>query len=255
MTANAWFRLYNDVLHDPKVQLLPKALRWAWVELLCLASKNGGVLPPVEQIAFAVRASVNDAQSDVDALILAGLIDIGADGRLTPHNWGARQFISDNSTERSRKHRENKKKRECNVAETLPATPPDQIRSDSDTDSEPDQSARARKSLDENFDDLGSGRGGSVSVEAKRSVCALLGIGSAEPLIAIYEAWSGSLTARDPDALFRSQAPSFFAEAPPDVRRACQPHNAPEPLAAVAVPSPQLIASLGGRHARTVRSH
>jgi hypothetical protein len=255
MKGNTWFRLYNDVINDPKVQLLPKALRWAWIEMLCLASKNDGVLPPVEQIAFAVRSSVNDTQSDLDELILAGLIDIAPDGRLTPHNWSERQFVSDNSTERSRKHRENKKKREGNGNATLHATPPDQTRPESDTDSEPDP--REREQVKVNFDLLGHGRGGSVSLDARRKVCAQLAIGDAGPLVALYEAWDGSKTAHTPDALFQKIAPNFYRDASPEVRAACLPLPDRDPVAPVqhAQASSQLATKLKQEKRHGVRSY
>lgn len=257
MKGNTWFRLYNDVINDPKVQLLPKALRWAWIEMLCLASKNDGVLPPVEQIAFSVRASVNDAQADLDALILAGLIDITPDGRLTPHNWSDRQFVSDNSTERSRKHRENKKKRECNENATLHATAPDQTRPDqSRSETDPDQSAPARESrVEVKSDFLGQDRGGSVSVDARRKVCAKLGIGDAGPLVAIYDAWDGSRTAHNPDALFISQAENFFRDAPDHVKRTCRPMADPVEPIQHAQPSSQLVSTLSKGKRHGVRSY
>lgn len=255
MKGNSWFRFYNDVINDPKVQLLPKALRWSWVELLCLASKSDGVLPPIEQIAFSARASINDAQSDIDALILAGLIDITPNGKLVPHNWAERQFASDSSRERTRNYRDRLKKRssDADVTSHVTAQDPDP---ESDTDNNnPFTVDRARSGSEEISVSLGQGRGGSVSIDAKRAVCKSLAIGDCEPLIALYHAWKGSETARDPDALFRSQAEKFYRDAPPDVKRACIPlsERPPDPLPPVNASS-QLIANLkkGRRHARAI---
>ena len=259
MKRNTWFRFYSEALDDPKVQRLHPTLFKAWVGILCLASEGGGQLPSNDDIAFRLRISTHDAEQVVDELILAGLIDLDAKHRRTPHNWESRQFVSDNSTERSKKHRENKKKRECNVAETLPATPPDQIRSETDTDSEPDQTARAREGSKEIFDDLGTGRGGSVSVDAKRQVCRELNIGNAEPLVKAYHRWKPSQKAKNPDAMFISQAEKFYRALTYDMRKACQPLDAeppPEPLPPVKPSSSLLNSKLvtGGRHARTVRA-
>ena len=44
-SAYKWFRLYNDVINDPKVQRLDGETFKAWINILCLASKGGGVLP------------------------------------------------------------------------------------------------------------------------------------------------------------------------------------------------------------------
>jgi hypothetical protein len=253
--TNAWFRFYNDVINDAKVQLLPKALRWAWVELLCLASKNDGFLPPIEQIAFNVRASVNDAQSDLDALILAGLIDIRADGRLTPHNWADRQFVSDTSRERTRNYRQRLKKRRSDDDVTSQVTAPDpDPDSETDLNYPPSPDAARESEVQKLKNDLGVGRGGEVSIDAKRKVCAKLAIGNADPLVAIYHAWEPSKGALDPDGMFISQAEKFYRDASPDVKAACQPLGPAPPASLPPVQaSPQLVASLKGRrHARTV---
>jgi hypothetical protein len=103
-----WFRVYDDILDDPKVQLLSPELFKTWVNLLAVASRNAGKLPPAHQLAFALRLGAQDMQSRLDELILAGLIDIAADGSMEPHNWSKRQWKSDDSAERVRKHRAKK---------------------------------------------------------------------------------------------------------------------------------------------------
>ena len=47
-----WFRVYNDVVDDPKVQRLSNTLFKVLINLWCLASANDGVLPPIDEIAF-----------------------------------------------------------------------------------------------------------------------------------------------------------------------------------------------------------
>lgn len=231
--------MYNDVLNDPKVQLLPKALRWSWVELLCLASKNGGTLPPIEEIAFAVRASVNDARSDLDALILAGLIDIRPDGKFEPHNWDGRQYVSDSSAERTRKYRQRKQmQRHGDVT----VTPPD-TDTEGKNNNKPSTVDRAREVEAQDFD---LGLGGVVSQQAQRTTAAVLGIANAAPLVRLYEAWPGSRRARDPDAHFIASAAKLYANASEAVKAACQPAPLVEPLPAVKA-SPQLAAKLRGK--------
>ncbi len=141
----AWFRFYSEVLEDPKVQRLPPHLFKAWVNLLCLANSTGGVLPSADDIAFKLRLSVQDAEGFVSDLILAGLIDITPNG-LIPHNWMKRQFISDCSTERVRKHRENKAETDGNVSSAVTVTPPD---SDTDSDTDTEKKDLAHKPSDE----------------------------------------------------------------------------------------------------------
>jgi hypothetical protein len=111
-----WFRFYNDALDDPKVQRLAPHLFKTWINLLCLASKDQGALPSDDDIAFRLRISVADAAQQVSDLILAGLIDLLPDGSRTPHNWTERQYPSDTSAARMRKHRKSKKKKPSDTA-------------------------------------------------------------------------------------------------------------------------------------------
>lgn len=128
-----WFRFYDDVLNDRKVQRLSPHLFKTWVNLLCLASKGNGKLPCDDDIAYDLRISVQDAAQQIEDLILAGLIDIGPKGERSPHNWSERQYASDSSAVRTRKYRENKKKKPCDVTPTVTVTV--QNRSEADKDS------------------------------------------------------------------------------------------------------------------------
>lgn len=119
-----WFRLYAEALDDPKVQRLPPHLFKTWVNLMALACKRGGVFGR-DEVAFALRMSDHDAASQIDELIGLGLLDIQADGKIEPHNWETRQFVSDTSTYRVRKHRERKKERACNGGETFHVAAPE----------------------------------------------------------------------------------------------------------------------------------
>ena len=134
-----WFRLYDEMLDDPKAQRLPPQDFKIWINLLCLASRNDGKLPCISDIAFALRISENDAVTVVERLHIAGLIDKrngGPDGfRYSPHGWEKRQYKSDNSADRVKKHRE-KRNGECNVSCNVTETPPD---TETDTDTETDK--------------------------------------------------------------------------------------------------------------------
>ncbi len=140
-----WFRMYDEMLDDPKVQMLPPELFKTWVNMLALASRSGGALPSIEKMAFALRVSNHDMQTRVDELILLGLIDITADGRREPHNWRKRQWKSDDSADRVRRHRERKRaetgskplqETECNGDVTVTVTPPE---TESDTEKKEDK--------------------------------------------------------------------------------------------------------------------
>lgn len=125
--------MYDGVLDDPKVQNLSADDFKAWVNLLCLASRNEGFLPSVEDMAFALRRSPNDVISLVERLSIALLIDTlrgGPNGsRIAPHNWEQRQFKSDTSTDRVKRFRQ----RSRNVTKPLHETAPE---SDTESDTE-----------------------------------------------------------------------------------------------------------------------
>ncbi len=99
-----WFRFYDDAVNDPKVQLLNGNLFKLWVNILCIASKCGGVLPTETDIAFMLRMPENKVRQSLEELIASGLLDKVKSG-LAPHNWNQRQFVSDNSAERVKRHR------------------------------------------------------------------------------------------------------------------------------------------------------
>ncbi|HVY97878.1 MAG TPA: hypothetical protein VHA35_00150 [Dongiaceae bacterium] len=99
-----WFRLYDAVLDDPKVQRLPDRMFKAWINLLCLASRHGGALPPAEDVAFALRTTEEQAILIVGALSANGLLDRHDEG-LRIHGWETRQYQSDGSAARMRRHR------------------------------------------------------------------------------------------------------------------------------------------------------
>ncbi|MGY3535391.1 hypothetical protein [Bradyrhizobium sp. USDA 4452] len=108
--SNPWFRMYGDVINDPKVMRLPEAMRWHWVSLLCVASRHKGKLPPAADVAFELRTTPQRVAALVLELVTAGLLDKLPDGTFAPHNWEGRQYKSDSSTERVREHRDRKKR-------------------------------------------------------------------------------------------------------------------------------------------------
>jgi hypothetical protein len=113
-----WFRFYDAVADDPKVQRLSAVLFRTWINVLCIASRNAGRLPKPADMAFTLRLSEKETALALAGLVSAGLIDKDENG-FYPHNWNARQFKSDNVAERVRKHRE---KRRCNVTGNTPET-------------------------------------------------------------------------------------------------------------------------------------
>ena len=117
-----WFRFYDDALNDPKILKLSDNLYRIWVGLLCVASKNDGFLPSIEDLGLLLRIKPAKMREAMQSLTKSGLID--DDGVVAqPHNWDGRQFKSDTSNERVKRHRE----RKCNVTVTPPETEQRQI--------------------------------------------------------------------------------------------------------------------------------
>lgn len=103
-----WLRINEDCIDHPKILKLPEALRWQWIALLCVASKNDGVLPPIEDVALCLRVPEAKAAEFITKLVKARLIDRQGDV-FVPHNWDKRQFKSDTSTERVTKYRDKRR--------------------------------------------------------------------------------------------------------------------------------------------------
>jgi hypothetical protein len=115
-----WFRFYSEVLHDPKVQKMPPALRWHWVSLLCVANEHEprGYLPrSLDDLAWTLRLEVDALEHILGDLVAQGLIDDTSKGYCM-HNWSGRQHKSDDVTARVQKHRASNKEG-GNVTETL----------------------------------------------------------------------------------------------------------------------------------------
>lgn len=115
-----WFRFYDEVVDDPKVQKLPDRLFKSWVNFMCIANKNTsnrGALPPIDDVAYRLHCTTSKAESVLAELVKAGLFE-WRDGVAYCHNWNNRQFQSDSSTARVHKFRQAHR----NVSETLHET-------------------------------------------------------------------------------------------------------------------------------------
>ena len=133
-----WWRAYDDALHDPKLIALSDRLHRAWFNLLCVASKNGGLLPAMSVVAIELRVTIHKAAEYVTALVIAGLIDEIETGKFAPHNWATRQFQSDVSTERVKRFRQHRR----NVSSTVSETPPE---TEAEAETDPSLRSGARR--------------------------------------------------------------------------------------------------------------
>jgi hypothetical protein len=150
-----WFRLYDEMLDDPKLQRLPAETFKAVVNLWCIASRNGGKLPPCSDIAFSLRVTESNAVTLLDELVTLGFLDHDDDG-LRPHNWDKRQYKSDTvdgtNAERQKRFRE----RHRNGVTPVTVTPT-RDRTEAETEQKekkdrPKREARLRTSYPEDFE-------------------------------------------------------------------------------------------------------
>lgn len=124
--GNRWYRAYEGTVSDPKlgeVAMLAECSRSvviaAWHTILeNAASLNEG--GRFDATARRVAAALGEPLKVIDA-VLAGLEEIGLTEKGVIVSWQRRQYESDNSTERSRKHREQKRNADATLQQQ-PAT-------------------------------------------------------------------------------------------------------------------------------------
>lgn len=102
---NPWFRMYSEFRSDPKVCTMTDSLQIRLVRLMCLRSDSPTENLDEEEICYGIGCNDSETFRETKRVFVSkGFID--ENWRLL--NWEKRQFISDSSTERVRKFRENK---------------------------------------------------------------------------------------------------------------------------------------------------
>jgi hypothetical protein len=91
-----WWRAYDDAIDNPKLLKLSDSMHRAWFTLQCIASSNGGALPPTGDIAVRLRLKPAKVAEWITKLVQAKLMD-NENGVFRPHNWDDRQFKTDGS--------------------------------------------------------------------------------------------------------------------------------------------------------------
>ena len=128
--ANQWFRLYSEFMHDPKVQIMSEQDQRRLVMLLCMKCNADETLHD-KYVTFMLRISAPEWEQTKSVFIESGFID--SENNIL--NWDKRQFVSDSSAERVKRHKDKKKQdgvTPCNVT----VTPPEQIQNRYRTDTE-----------------------------------------------------------------------------------------------------------------------
>lgn len=147
----SWFKLHHELPDDIKLRRFTPQEKWAWVALLCLASRNsdrGKINADNDDIAeYCEFNCTQDWLYFRDKLIAKGMLEIDSDGNLAVLHWEDRQYEKPSARPeavkaRVAKHRAGKKAKETDKNNT-PVTPSNagvtpQIRSDQ-TREDPDQ--------------------------------------------------------------------------------------------------------------------
>ena len=130
-----WLRLYGDTVDNEKIRLLAFEDRWHFIALLCV--KRQGILGSnpnllTRKISVKLGIQLRELDEVKRRLMEVELID----ENFNPIGWEEKQYKSDSSTERTRKYRENKKKKECDNNETSQERHSDLLDTDTDTDTD-----------------------------------------------------------------------------------------------------------------------
>lgn len=157
-----WVRLYTEITHDRKLRRLPATERWLWVTMLCLASKSpvpGTLLlskdvpVTVDDLADAAAIPRDDVASGIENFKRQKMLEEDS-GVYRLINWDKRQFVSDSSTERVRKHRgkrgqddETLQKRYSNVTVTPPEYRVQSTDTDQDLDTDPPKTVTPHQAI------------------------------------------------------------------------------------------------------------
>lgn len=113
-----WFRVYTETFSDPKIRRLTPARRWLWISVLGAARKSSE--PGVLLVSSAIAMDATDiaefaglpageVRKGLPELERLGMIrqETGDRRAWVITNWDDRQYESDTSTPRVRKHRSN----------------------------------------------------------------------------------------------------------------------------------------------------
>ena len=109
--ANTWIKLYHEILTDPKMGRMPDRLFRRTIELFLIAGKEdqGGMLPPVEDIAWMLRSTDKEIQKTLEDLEALNIIEKTDQGYHVTH-FVTRQESNLSGYEKVKRYRDNKSK-------------------------------------------------------------------------------------------------------------------------------------------------
>src|SRR6185369_840516 len=84
---------------NPKVARLSDSDFRLWDELLCVASENEGLIPPLDDLKHLLNRRLDHLSKGLKRLVDGRLIEALEVG-YSPRNWNEKQYKSDTSTPR-----------------------------------------------------------------------------------------------------------------------------------------------------------
>ena len=110
-----WFRFYTEAVSDRKLRRLSIGHRWLWVVVLAAAKQSEveGMLMLTEREAMTVADLADlagmkerEVTAGMEAMVRLGLLEVDRTlGCWVVVAWHKRQYASDDTTSRTRKHR------------------------------------------------------------------------------------------------------------------------------------------------------
>jgi hypothetical protein len=103
-----WFRMFDEAMDDPKLNMLTSDQFRFWFKLVCLANrqKERGTLPPDDEIPLILHLRRDAYGKMISALEARNLFVRTPSGRLKPTGWDERQRDSDDAAKRKARYRE-----------------------------------------------------------------------------------------------------------------------------------------------------
>lgn len=104
LLANSWFRLYAEIRRDPKVRTMPESHQIRLIWLYTLRCDGPTEKLSRDELLYGLDCDETFLEALHETFLAKGFID--QDWSIP--NWSKRQYVSDSSTDRVRKFRENR---------------------------------------------------------------------------------------------------------------------------------------------------
>jgi hypothetical protein len=128
-----WFRVYSEIIDDPKMAKMNDETFRVFIYLLAVASeegKDGEINMTTDDIAWRVRIPAETLNTAIKYLSENNIVQT-TENKIIVTNWKKRQFSSDNVSERVKRFRN----KQCNVSRNVSCNVID-TDTDTDTDTE-----------------------------------------------------------------------------------------------------------------------